>query len=205
MPKLRRMFSSTSAPFWWPTKTTRCSPMRAKPPTSAASSPKSRSPWSSTTSVGHQRRAAPGCAAAARCGPAGRAPRPPREGLVVDPRAAARRPSRRPRSRRAAVASRQPRTAPASPVSHARHSASAPAAAVALGDRVALPSRSHRAGAPARLQVAQQAAIRRVAQLGARHDLVDEAVAEEELGALEALRAARRRSCPPRRAHRRSR
>src|SRR5690349_10686384 len=50
MPKLRRMFSSVSAPFCWPTKAMRRPSMRAKPATIAVSSPKPRSPWSSMTS-----------------------------------------------------------------------------------------------------------------------------------------------------------
>src|SRR3954452_6541731 len=51
MPKLRRMFSSVSAPFWWPTNTARRPSKRQKPPTTAGSSRNSRSPCSSTTSV----------------------------------------------------------------------------------------------------------------------------------------------------------
>src|SRR5664279_1501922 len=42
------MFSSVSAPFWWPTIMTRRPSIRAGPPTIAPSSPKRRSPWSST-------------------------------------------------------------------------------------------------------------------------------------------------------------
>ena len=53
MPKLRRMFSSVSAPFCWPTTATGRPSSREKPATIAASSPNRRSPWSSTTSVGH--------------------------------------------------------------------------------------------------------------------------------------------------------
>ncbi len=50
MPKLRRTFSSVSAPFCWPMTTTRRPSIRAKPATIASSSPNSRSPWSSTNS-----------------------------------------------------------------------------------------------------------------------------------------------------------
>ena len=39
IPKLRRMFSSVSAPFWWPTIITRRPSIRAGPPTIAPSSP----------------------------------------------------------------------------------------------------------------------------------------------------------------------
>src|SRR4051812_3343462 len=45
------MFSSVSAPFWWPTKTARRPSMRQKPATTAGSSRNRRSPCSSTTSV----------------------------------------------------------------------------------------------------------------------------------------------------------
>ncbi len=44
------MFSSVSAPFCWPTTATRRPSSRASPTTIAASSPKRRSPWSSTKS-----------------------------------------------------------------------------------------------------------------------------------------------------------
>src|SRR5215207_2507283 len=50
MPKLRRTFSSVSAPFCWPTTATRWSPILAKPATIAGSSPYRRSPWSSMNS-----------------------------------------------------------------------------------------------------------------------------------------------------------
>src|ERR671912_2496799 len=50
MPKLRRRFSSVSAPFCWPTTATLWPPIVANPATTASSSPKARSPWSSTNS-----------------------------------------------------------------------------------------------------------------------------------------------------------
>src|SRR6478752_5197362 len=50
MPKLRRRFSSVSAPFCWPTTATRWPPIIAKPATIASSSPNTRSPWSSMNS-----------------------------------------------------------------------------------------------------------------------------------------------------------
>src|SRR4051794_4568694 len=50
MPKLRRRFSSVSAPFCWPMTATRWSPIVASPATTASSSPNARSPWSSMNS-----------------------------------------------------------------------------------------------------------------------------------------------------------
>src|ERR1035437_3542646 len=49
-PKLRRMFSSVSWPFWKPITTMRRPPLLASPATMAESSPKSRSPCSSMNS-----------------------------------------------------------------------------------------------------------------------------------------------------------
>src|SRR5688500_1016981 len=50
MPKLRAIFSRVSRPFWWPITTTERPSKRARPPTMAASSPKTRSPCSSRKS-----------------------------------------------------------------------------------------------------------------------------------------------------------
>ena len=51
MPKLRRIFSFVSRPFWWPTTATGTPRKIAKPAMIAGSSAYLRSPWSSTKSV----------------------------------------------------------------------------------------------------------------------------------------------------------
>src|SRR6266446_6831232 len=51
MPKLRRIFSLVSRPFWWPMTTQGALPKRARPPTIEASSAKARSPCSSSKCV----------------------------------------------------------------------------------------------------------------------------------------------------------
>jgi hypothetical protein len=48
MPKLRRIFSFVSRPFWWPITTQASVAKRASPPTIEGSSAKARSPCSSS-------------------------------------------------------------------------------------------------------------------------------------------------------------
>ena len=198
-PKLRAMFDSVSVPFWCPMIITGRPSSSAGPPTIAGSSPKARSPWSSKKP---SRCAAAGRASGAaaddvRAGRGATPPRSPRGSerrsarwsrsrvwlrVVGDRRLACgcptpdsghclplrpRRRCRSSRSPRHPGARRGPESAPIGP--HAR-SASSVAASAATGHR----------------QEAQEPAEAGT-QLRTRHDRVDEAVREEELGALESL------------------
>ena len=139
--------------------------------------------------VGHRADAARACAAGAGCGPAGRAPRPRRVGSsAIGVRAGARAsgaaPSRRPRPRspRSGRPPRAPRRGPA----RRRQERQRPEGRACLG-RAAVRRRvvtsASRAGSRSRRASSSRSSAR-------AHDPVDEAVAEQELGALEARAAA---------------
>src|SRR3972149_1724762 len=141
MPKLRRMFSSVSAPFCWPTKTMGRPSRRGQPAAKAGGAP----------ARGGRRRGAP---------PAGR------------------------RGGAARGGGGRPATAGLTPAAPGKEAQRVEAAQA--GDAVA----RRGPGADALLRRAQVPEQQReaIAQLVARHDLVHEAVLEEELGALEAGR-----------------
>src|SRR3990172_318333 len=167
MPKLRRMFPSVSAPFCWPTKTMGRPSKRAKPATMAGSSRKRRSPCSSTTSVAIRRSSSSVCGRLTSRACLTRSQACARASSVAAPGAVG-------------------ASATAGLTLAATGQEAQRVEAAQAGDAVA----RRGPGADALLRRAQVPEQQReaIAQLVARHNLVHEAVLEEELGALEAGR-----------------